>query len=156
MLVLGRVAKDRDEGLRQAHGAINSGAGLERLRRIIEQQHGDPKIVDDYSRLPSASARHVVVAPRDGFLNRLDAELVGRASVMLGAGRDRVEDAVDLGVGIVVLAKPGDELRGGDPVLELHYNDRGRLAEANALVTEAIDIGETCPEPRSLIVDEVR
>src|SRR5213076_2092836 len=104
--------------------AIASGAALDRFRRIIEGQGGDPRVVDDYSRLPHVADRHVVAAPRGGFVARLDAELVGRASVALGAGRDRVEDPVDPAVGVIVHAKPGDELRNGDPILELHYRDR--------------------------------
>src|SRR5205085_457076 len=108
MLVLGRVARDRHDGEQQARGAIQSGAGLERFRQIIEAQGGDPKVVDDPARLPHVADRHVVAADRAGFVTRLDAELIGRASVALGAGRDRVEDPVDPAVGIMVLAKPGD------------------------------------------------
>ena len=91
-------------GERKAQEAIASGAGLERFRRIIEQQGGDPRVVDDYDRLPKASARQIVTAPRSGYVSRLDAELIGRASVSLGAGRDRVEDMIDPAVGITVVA----------------------------------------------------
>jgi pyrimidine-nucleoside phosphorylase len=156
MLVLGRVAADREDAMRQAEKAIDSGAGLERLRRIIEEQGGDARVVDDYSRLPSVAGREIVPAPRDGFLVRLDAESVGRASVVLGAGRDRVEDPVDPAVGVMVRAKPGDQVRAGDPVLEMHYRDRGRLDAAVALLTQAIVVGDERPAARPLIVGEVR
>jgi pyrimidine-nucleoside phosphorylase len=155
MLVLARVADDLVDGEDQARDAIASGAGLERFRQIVAQQGGDPRIVDDYKRLPSAPERHIVGAPRAGFLTRLDAELVGRASVGLGAGRDRVEDPVDPGVGILVAAKPGEELAEGDPILELHYRDRGRLDQAIALARRAIEMGDERPAARSLIVGEV-
>ena len=124
MLVLARAADDLADGERRIREAIASGAGLERFRRIIEQQGGDPHVVDDYGRLPTAPERQLVEAPRDGFLTSLDAELIGRASVGLGAGRDRVGQPVDAAVGIMVLRKPGDELRAGDPVLDLYYRDR--------------------------------
>jgi len=156
MLVLGKVAADRGDAERRAREAIGSGAGLERLRRVIEHQGGDPKVVDDYSRLPHVDTHHVVTAPRAGFLTRLDAEAVGRASSALGAGRDRVEDPVDPAVGIVVRVKPGDEVRAGDAVLELHYRDRGRLAAAERLLARAIEIGDERPAPPRLIVGEVR
>ena len=113
-------------------------------------------MIDDYGLLPSVPDRQVVSAPRDGFLVRLDAESVGRASVVLGAGRDRVEDPVDPAVGIIVRAKPGDAVRAGDPVLEMHYRDRGRLETAMQLVTAAIVVGDERPAPRPLIVGEVR
>jgi len=156
MLVLGQVATDREDAMRRARKAIDSGAGLERLRRIIEEQGGDAHVVDDYARLPSVADREMVSAPRDGFLVRLDAEAVGRASVVLGAGRDRVEDPVDPAVGVMVRAKPGDEVRAGDPVLEVHYRDRRRLDAAVALLSQAVVIGDERPASRPLIVGEVR
>jgi pyrimidine-nucleoside phosphorylase len=155
MLVLGRVAGTLAEGQARARAAIASGIGLERFRRIVEHQGGDPRIVDDYHLLPSAPERHIVAAPRAGFLLRLDAELVGRASVWLGAGRDRVEDAVDPGVGIMVAAKPGDELAAGDPILELHYREHGRRDQAIALALAAIEMGDQRPVAASLIMEEV-
>ncbi|OLC81045.1 MAG: thymidine phosphorylase [Acidobacteria bacterium 13_1_40CM_4_65_8] len=155
MLVLGQVARDRVDADRQARLAITSGAGLERFRQIIEMQGGDPRIVDDYTRLPQAEERHVVVAERAGYVNRVDAELVGRASVALGAGRDRVEDPVDPAVGIVVKAKPGDEVRAGDAVLEMHYRTRPKLEAALALAARAVTIHDTRPATGRLIVAEV-
>jgi len=156
MLLLGQVAADRAEAERKVHDAIGSGAGLDRLRRIIEQQGGDPRVVDDYGRMPSVAERHMVAAPRHGFLARVDAEAVGRASVALGAGRDRVDDPVDPAVGITVRAKPGDEVHAGDPVLELHYRDRARLDTALRVLAQAIVVGDERPARRRLVVGEVR
>ena len=154
MLMLGGVAADRDSAEAQARAAIASGAGLDSLRKIIEHQGGDPRVIDDYTRLPSAAGRHLI-APRGGYLARLDAELVGRASVLLGAGRDRVEDAVDPGVGIMVLAKPGDQLAAGEPVLELHYRDAGKRDAAVALAARAVVMGEARPHVRPVLLGEV-
>jgi len=156
MLVLGRVASDRADAERRVRGAIASGAGLERFRQIIEVQGGDPKVVDDYARFPAAPRRHVVAAPREGYVTRLDAALVGRASVALGAGRDRVEDAVDPAVGILIASKPGASVHAGDPVLEIHYRDPARLDAALTLAACAIGIGDTPPPAATLIVGEVR
>jgi pyrimidine-nucleoside phosphorylase len=156
MLVLGKAADDLSGAERQVRNAIASGAGLERFRRIIETQGGDPRVVDDYDRLPHVADRRVVAADRDGYLASVDAEAVGRASVALGAGRDRVEDAVDPAVGIIVAAKPGDAVRAGDPLLELHYRDRGRLEAAIRWATRAITIDDERPAPGRLIVGAVR
>jgi thymidine phosphorylase len=156
MLVLGKVAKDVAAAELRVRQAIASGAGLERFRQIIEIQGGDPKVVDDYTRMPHVADRHIVVAGRAGFVAGIDAELVGRASVALGAGRDRVEDPVDPAVGLMVVAKPGDTVRAGDPVLELHYRDRGRLEAATRLTGQAVTIGDARPPAGRLIVGEVR
>ena len=155
MLVLGRAAADRADAERRVRGAIASGAGLERFRQIIEHQGGDPRVVDDDRRLPTAPHRHVITSPGAGYLTGLNAELVGRASVALGAGRDRVEDPIDPSVGIMALVKPGDEIRAGAPILELHYRDRARLDAALPLATRSIAVGDDRPSARPLLVGEV-
>jgi pyrimidine-nucleoside phosphorylase len=155
MLVMGKIADDRSSAERLVRGAIASGEGLERFRRIIEMQGGDPHIVDDYHRLPSAPERHLVRAPATGYLTHLDAELVGRASVVLGAGRDRVEDPVDHAVGIMLMAKPGDQVCAGDAILELHYRDNAKRDRALELAHRAFSIGDQRPAVRPVIVGEV-
>ena len=155
MLMLGQVARDRSDAERRVRDAIGSGAGLERFRQIVETQGGDARIVDDYLRLPHVAARHVIVATSAGFVARIDAELVGRGSVLLGAGRSRVEDAVDFAVGVVLKAKPGDEVRSGAPLLEVHYRDRRTLDAAVALLDRAVTITDERPVGRPLVVAEV-
>jgi pyrimidine-nucleoside phosphorylase len=156
MLMLGRVASDRADAERQVKDSIASGRALDRFRRIIEGQGGDPRVVDDYSRLPAAPSSHCLTADRAGYLTGLDAELVGRASVVLGAGRDRVDDTVDPAVGILLKAKPGNRVAAGDPILELHYREPAKLDAALALAGRAISIGDEAPARRAIIAGEVR
>jgi pyrimidine-nucleoside phosphorylase len=156
MLLLGAVAVDMAAAEARVREAIASGAGLERFRQIIEIQGGDPRVVDDYSRMPHVGDRHTIAAASSGYLTGLDAELVGRASVALGAGRDRVEDPVDPAVGITIAATPGQQVKAGDAVLELHFRDRARLEAAIALASRAITIGDQAPPARRLVVGEVR
>jgi pyrimidine-nucleoside phosphorylase len=155
MLVLGGAARDRAAAATKVRGALASGEGLERFRRIIEFQGGDPRVIDDYGRLPSAPDRHLITAHRDGFVTYMDAELVGKASVALGAGRDTVDAAVDLGVGITLVATEGDAIHAGQPVFELHYRDEAKLSQAVQMLLRATAIGATRPAPRRLIVGEV-
>ena len=156
MLVMGGVARDHADGTARITAALASGAGLERFRQIVERQGGDPRVVDDYSRFPSVPGRHIVRAPRAGYLARLDAELVGRASVVLGAGRDRKEDDVDPAVGIMVLAVPGDRVSEGDGILELQYRDTRSRDAALDLAARAVVVDDAPPPSRPLIVSEVR
>jgi pyrimidine-nucleoside phosphorylase len=155
MLVLGRITADHDDARRRVARAIDTGAGLERFRQIVETQGGDPRIVDDYSRLPHVNNCRMVTASRGGYLAGLDAELLGRASVVLGAGRNRVEDAVDPSVGIIVKARPSDAISSGDPVLELHYRDQTTLDAALVLASRAIVVEDQRPAPRPLLLGEV-
>jgi pyrimidine-nucleoside phosphorylase len=155
MLVLAGGAATTDEGERLVRNAIASGAGVEKFRQVIEWQGGDPHVVDDYTLLASASRHHVVTAKRKGYLDMLDAEQVGCATMVIGAGRERVEDAIDPAVGAVLHAAPGDALRAGDPILTLHYRDEASLARAIAIVDTAITLSEQPPPALSLLLDTV-
>jgi pyrimidine-nucleoside phosphorylase len=156
MLVLGKAAATRADGEGLVRRALRSGAGVEKFRQIIEQQGGDPSVVDDDRKLPATEGRHVVRAARRGYVTGLDAELIGRASVHLGAGRDRVEDAVDPAVGMRVLAPVGTEVRDGDGVLELYHRGRTHLESSVSLATRAITISDVPPTPHPVILREVR
>ncbi len=155
MIRLGGGASSDREAENKIRTALTSGRGLEKFREIIGQQGGDPKVVDDYKRLPAAPNRAVFPAERSGFIKRLDAELVGRATMVLGAGRDKVEDTVDPGVGAIVRAKTGDSVRAGDPIVELHYRDAAQLNTAMELLRSACQIGDSPPETPALILDTI-
>jgi pyrimidine-nucleoside phosphorylase len=129
---------------------------VEKFREVIQQQGGDPRVVDDYSRMPAAPHREVVRAARAGFVHGFEAERVGRAAVLLGAGRDRVEDSVDPAVGSVVLVDRGAPVKTGDPLLELHYRDRSRLQAALALLQNACSIQDNKPASEPIVLETVR
>jgi thymidine phosphorylase len=152
MLVLSGLEPDTGAAETRVRQALSSGAGAEKFGAMVAQQGGDPRVVDDYSLLPVASQSHMIVAPRSGYLGSLDAFLVGRASMLLGAGREKAADSVDHTVGITVRAKPGEELDEGEPILELHYRDERRLAEAAALAAQAATIVDAPPSPAPLII----
>jgi pyrimidine-nucleoside phosphorylase len=153
MLVLAGIVRDAGEGERRVRGALTSGAGLERFRDIIEAQDGDPRVIDDYSRLPQAKARATVVAPGDGVVTRLDAELVGRAAVALGAGRDRADAAVDPAAGIEIVAGVGTPVTAGAPVFQLACTEAARLDAARSLLDEALSVGRAAPPPPTLVLE---
>jgi pyrimidine-nucleoside phosphorylase len=155
MLRLGGAAATDQEAETKIRAALTSGRGLAKFREIIEQQGGDPRVVEDYNLMPAAPNRTVFKADRSGYVTDLDAELVGRATMVLGAGRDRVEDVVDPAVGALVLAKPGGPVRSGDPILELHYRDGGRLEAARELVRQACRIGDAPPSEQRLILETI-
>jgi pyrimidine-nucleoside phosphorylase len=155
MLLLAGLAVDRPDAERRVRQAITSGGALARFQSIVESQGGDPRVVDDYGRLPTATGRQLVPAPRAGCITRLDAELIGRASVALGAGRNRVDDAVDPAVGITVVAGIGHRVARGDAVLTLHYRTEDRLAAALPLARSAIHVGDEPPRSRPLILASI-
>ena len=155
MLVVAGVARDDADAETRVRAAIASGTGVEKLRQIIEHQGGDPRVIDDYARLPSAPDVEVVTAPRSGFVTGLEAESVGRAAVALGAGRERLEDVIDHGVGITVVAAPGIEVRSGDAVLQIRHRGGRGLEVARTLLRQAVQIGDVAPATQPIVVDRV-
>jgi pyrimidine-nucleoside phosphorylase len=155
MLVLAGIEADEAAAIARVRRALGSGEGVEAFRRIIENQGGDPRVIDDYARLPSAPDTAQVAAPRGGVLTGLHAEAVGRAAVALGAGRARIEDAVDPGVGIEIVATVGDRVAAGDPVLLVRHRGGRGLAEALPLLNGALEIGDGPPPRRPLVVERV-
>ena len=109
--------------------AIASGRAMDHWRRMIAAQGGDPD-----APLPQAPLVETLTADRDGVVTRCDALAIGRAAWRLGAGRATKDDPVSAAAGIEVLAKPGDDVRAGDPLLRLHAEDAGRLEAARALL----------------------
>ena len=156
MLRLTLVAATNEEAERQVRAALASGAGLEKWRQIVEAQGGDPRVVDDYQRLPISPRRHLISAARAGYLAALDAELIGRATVLLGAGRSRVEDEVDPAVGAMIITRPGGKVAAGDPLVVLNYRREADLQPAVALVEQAIEIADEAPAARPLVIGEIR
>ena len=156
MIILAGVETDAAPARARAESAIHSGAARQRFAQMIERQGGDPRIVDDYSRLPTAPTREMVAAERAGFVTRMRAEPLGRASNALGAGRTKVGDPVDHAVGLVVLAKPGDRVERGDALIEIHHRDGAGLEAARALCRAAAEIGDAPPPPREKVLAEVR
>ena len=155
MLIVARLETDEAAAEARIRSALTSGRGVEMFRRIIEHQGGDPRLVDDYRLLPSAPDRHAVGAPVAGYVDAIHAGEVGRAGLALGAGRSRLEDAVDAGVGIEVLAPPGTEVRAGDPVLMVHHRGGRGLEHARSLLERAITIAAEPPRQRPLVVERI-
>jgi pyrimidine-nucleoside phosphorylase len=156
MLAVGGVEPDHAVAMRCVEDAMSSGRARETFARMVEAHGGNPRIVDDYSLLPSAPGREPVRALRSGFVTALGAEAVGRASNALGAGRTRLEDDVDHAVGVVISARLGDAVKEGDALMELHHRDGRGLDAARAFCRRAVRIGDEPPARRATVLGEVR
>jgi pyrimidine-nucleoside phosphorylase len=119
---------------------------------MVVRQGGDAAVIESPERLPHARRRRAIDAPRSGYVARVDAEAIGRAGVLLGAGRARVDASIDPAAGITVIKKPGDAVMRGEHMLELHYNDEGQLAEAVDLAASAVELSAMAPAPSPLVL----
>ncbi|GLW21967.1 thymidine phosphorylase [Microbispora amethystogenes] len=123
-------------GARDPEEALKDGSAMDAWRRMIIAQGGDPD-----APLPKAAESAVVTAPASGTLVTLDALKVGVAAWRLGAGRARKEDPVSAGAGVVLHAKPGDEVRAGAPLMTLYADEAGRFDRALQALDGAYEIG---------------
>jgi len=130
--------------------ALADGRAMDRWRAIVTAQGGDPD-----APLPVARETDVVTADADGVLQRLDARSVGVAAWRLGAGRARKEDAVSATAGVLCHAKVGDEVRAGQPLLELRTDDADRFAGAHDALAGAWTIGDGPATPPELVLDRI-
>ncbi len=140
MLMLAGRTASVEEGERILQELLATGAAWDKFREFVAAQGGDVKAADNPKLLSQAQFRLPVPAPKDGYVAQLRADKVGRASMGLGAGREKKEDVIDLAVGITVKCKVGDQVHQGDVLAEVHANDIDRGRQAVAEVLEAYTV----------------
>jgi pyrimidine-nucleoside phosphorylase len=151
MFVLGNAAPDTRRGRELYDKVIASGAGVDKMREIIQAQGGDPLAIDDYSLLPRAAHEKQLLSSESGYVQAIDTEAIGHASMLLGAGRARLDTPIDLGVGLTVHAKIGDKVGRNAPLVTIHFEDPARAEEAASDIREAYTIGPNPITPPELI-----
>ncbi|MBF5044311.1 thymidine phosphorylase [Aggregicoccus sp. 17bor-14] len=155
MLVLGKKAASVAEARTRLQRAVADGSAVEKLKEIVRAQGGDPRSIDDLSRLPQARATQEVLAPADGFVTAIHTEAVGLAAVALGAGRQRTDSPIDPAVGFTLLRKVGEPVRRGEPLVRVHYNDASKLEDVQARLLAAYRIGAEAPAERPLVLERL-
>ena len=151
-LALGKTEKEAREAVANA---ISSGRALETLKVWIGTQGGDSSYIDDTEKFRKSSFTYNVCAKEDGFIRSVNAEAVGIASVMLGAGRAAKEDPIDHAAGILLYAKPAKAVKRGDVLATLLTDKESAIKEAESAVLAAIKIGDKLPEEKPLIYKTV-
>ena len=134
---------------------ISTGSALKKFREIVIQQGGDPSVIDDPRRLPRARHQLPLLSSSDGFVDFIQCEQVGIASLVLGGGREKKEDVIDPAVGLVLHKKVGDTVHDGEPLCTIHYNSDVRLAEAQALLHQAYRIADEPPAVKRPLIHRV-
>jgi len=147
MFVLGGLETELAAARARFDTVLASGKGLEKFAQVVAAQGGDARVVDDYAKLPKAEYEDSVVAPEGGYVAGLEAEAVGRAAVLLGAGRERLDSVIDPAVGLVLEKKVGDPVSIGERICAIYANNRARLPRLREMVRAALAIS---PEPVAL------
>ncbi len=137
MIYIGGKADSFEEGVRKADQSLRDGSGLRQFRAFVEAQGGDPAITEDPSLFPQASIILELNASGSGYVTALDAETVGKASQLSGAGRAKKEDPVDLAAGIILNKKVGDPVADGELLARIYANDEGQANAALEVLERA-------------------
>lgn len=155
MLHLGGVAGSVAEGKEQSERLISSGKALEKFREMVELQGGDPRAIDDVTKLPQTQRTMKLSSSSNGFVASMQCEQIGTACVILGGGRERKEDAVDPAVGIVLHKKVGDAVAIDEELATIYYNEEGRAGRAKQLLKESYRIADSAPGEKRPLVHRV-
>lgn len=144
-----------EEASARATSALESGAAFRKMKEWIAAQGGDASYLDHPERFPRAQYTQSVVSARDGYIAHMDAEQIGIASVILGAGRVKKEDAIDHAAGIVIEKKTGDAVHVGDVLCTLYTNRAETLDDARRKYLSALTFADRQTQRNPLIYEIV-
>ncbi|HTS60644.1 MAG TPA: thymidine phosphorylase [Candidatus Acidoferrales bacterium] len=155
MIFLGKKAPSLDDARRVAEKHLVEGTAYQLFKRVVAAQGGNPQALDKFELLPNATGMREVTSPRAGYVAAIDAEDIGVASNMIGAGRERKEDSIDPAVGIILEVKTGEKVDAGSVLCRLYYTKDDRVEEAAEMVEDAFRVSSQKPDERELILEVV-
>lgn len=156
MLLAGEKAATQEEAHKMLQQVIEDGSALKKLAEFVEAQGGNPEMVYHPEMLPKACLQEMLCAPCEGYIQKIVCDEVGICSLILGGGRETKESVIDLSVGIILKKKVGDYVKCGEPIAEIHANDKEKLRQCMERLQQAYTIGEQKPEKRNVIFGIVK
>ena len=150
--------KDEAQARKRLEDILSSGKGLEKLRELIVKQGGNPAVIEDYSLMPQAKIKRDVMVPGQGekWISHLNGRTIAEAGKLMGGGRAKKGDAINLAVGVVMKGKVGSKLKGGEAVATIYADSEEHYKLASEKVLEAIEFSEKTVETPSVIKARVK
>ncbi len=143
MLLISGVVRDLGAARERLREIIKNKKGLEKLKEMVKAQGGNPEVIDDPKLLPQCKEKIEVKSPKEGYVQKIDAFSVGISSQILGAGRQKKEDVIDLSVGIILKKKVGDRVEKDEPLAIFHTDgDREKIKNAKEKFLASYTIGK--------------
>jgi thymidine phosphorylase len=155
MIFLAKLSPTLDGAREIAQARLLDGSGYRKFKEVIQAQGGNPQVLDRFELLPNATGAAEILCPRGGYISAIDAEYIGMASSMIGAGRDTKEDSIDPAVGVILEAKIGQKVDAGTVLCRIYHTSEDRLEAASQLVEDAFRISAQPPDERNLILEVV-
>ena len=145
----------REESRNMVLTAISDGSALRKFAEMVDAQGGRADMIMNPDLFPRASIVKAVTAEKDGYIERVDTEGYGIASLMLGAGRNTKDDVIDHSAGLMLNKKTGDRVKAGDVIAYLHTNNASAVEVAEKKLLDSTVIGKAKPKERPLVFDIV-
>ena len=158
MMRVSKLAETEVEAREKLESALHSGAGLEKLRQMIAAEGGDASYIslDRIDELCKVKTILNVYPKRAGYISSMNAERIGTAAQILGAGRATKEESIDPAVGLVMKKRLGDFIRADEPLCVMYVNDESKLNAALGMFHSAFTYSDAKPEYRPMVYDVVR
>ena len=155
MIHLAKLTPTLDEARHLAENKLVDGSGYRKFKQVIQAQGGNAQALDKFELLPNATGMREISSPRAGYVSIIDAEDIGQASTLMGAGRDRKDDRIDPAVGVILEVKVGEKVDAGAVLCRLYYTSEEHVDEAAEIVEGAFRISSAKAEDRELILEVV-
>ena len=155
MIFLGKVTPTLDDARQLAEKKLVDGSAYKKFKQVVEAQGGNSQALDKFELLPNATGMREISTPRSGFVSAIQAEDIGRACTLLGAGRATKEEGIDAAVGVILEVKTGEKVDSGSVLCRIYYTNEETLDEAAELIEDAFRISSQKPEERELILEVV-
>jgi len=155
MIFLGKKAASLDEARLTAEKHLVDGSAYKKFKDVVAAQGGNPQALDKFELLPNATGMREITSPRAGYVSTIGAEEIGVASNMIGAGRDKKDDAIDPAVGIILEVKVGEKVDAGSVLCRIYYTKEDNVDEAADMVEDAFRVSSQKPDERELILEVV-
>ena len=146
---------DYDDCVKKVKEVLESGKAFETLKKMVKAQGGDVEALTDYSRFKQAKYSYDVKATESGYISKVNVEDYGRTALILGAGRAKAEDEIDLSAGIILSKKRGDYVNKGDVIATLKTDDEKSIAIAESTLLGATEISKNKPNAKSVVIDTI-
>lgn len=155
MIFLAKITPTLEAARELAQTKLLDGSGYRKFKEVITAQGGNAQVLDRFDLLPNATGMREIVTTRGGYVSAIDAEGIGKAVVMIGGGRNAVDDTIDHAVGIILEVKVGSKVDAGAVLCRLYHTSENNLEEAAEIVEDSFKISNNAPEQREIVLEVV-
>ena len=156
MLLMAGRASSEEEANQLLQSTIDSGAAYDKFKEFVKIQGGNPEDVDHMESLLSAKVVSDVVALKDGYVAKIEAEQIGHASMIMGGGRASKEDDIDLSVGIILRKKVGDFVKANEPIATVYANDSSLWEKAKEEILDSYQFSDTKTQGKPMVIKTIK